>query len=363
MVGIMQSLSKVLGRKPKRTIPYEMFDIDRYGVDARSAHVLERIYHKGQKLSWDGKEVLSTLIKEHGKPNVDQATKEALGRIFSVILWGELAAWRISAQLADELDCLEAKMAATSQAFDEARHFYVMHDYLKELDALPDKMPDGAEKLLLEVMNTDSLAKKLLGMQLMVEPVALTIFQVIRGINVEPVLTHLLPYYERDEARHVALGLRYLPALIKDMSTAERLDLFVFQMKLLTLEVITQNTIRKDLEKLGIDPRDMIDIGRGKQLQALNEVFQAIDPAKRDLANRILQRYTDVAVEWTLPSVGQSDELSERFKRTFDVLVKGSGFSEEHDIDPGITDDQVPLIHGLKEAAKKKRNRRKKAAS
>ncbi len=121
MVGIMQSLSKVLGRKPKRTIPYEMFDIDRYGVDARSAHVLERIYHKGQKLSWDGKEVLSTLIKEHGQPNVDQSTKESLGRIFSVILWGELAAWRISAQLADELDCLEAKMAATSQAFDEAR--------------------------------------------------------------------------------------------------------------------------------------------------------------------------------------------------------------------------------------------------
>ena len=167
----------------------------------------------------------------------------------------------------------------------------------------------------------------------MVEPVALTIFQVIRGINVEPVLTHLLPYYERDEARHVALGLRYLPALIKDMSTAERLDLFVFQMKLLTLEVITQNTIRKDLEKLGIDPRDMIDIGRGKQLQALNEVFEAIDPAKRDLANRILQRYTDVAVEWTLPGADQSDELSARFKRTFDVLVRGSGFSEEHDID------------------------------
>jgi len=342
-----------------------MCDRDRYGVDAKSAHVLERIYHKGQKLSWDGKEVLSSLIAEHGKPEVDQETKDALGRIFSVILWGELAAWRISAQLADELDCLEAKMAATSQAFDEARHFYVMHDYLKELDALPDKMPDGAEKLLIEVMNTDSLAKKLLGMQLMVEPVALTIFQVIRGINVEPVLTHLLPYYERDEARHVALGLKYLPALIKEMSTAERLDLFAYQMKLLTLEVITQNTIRKDLERLGIDPRDMIDIGRGKQLQALNEVFDVIDPAKRDIANRILERYTDVAVEWTLPNAGQSDALSDRVKRTFSVLFQGSGYSGDHSIDPGITDDQVPLIFGLKEAAKKriKRKPRKKAAS
>ena len=200
----------------------------------------------------------------------------------------------------------------------------------------------------------------------MVEPVALTIFQVIRGINVEPVLTHLLPYYERDEARHVALGLRYLPALIAKMSTAERLDLFFYQMKLLTYEVLTQSTLRKDLQKLGIDPRDMIDIGRGKQLQALNEVFGVIDPSKRDLANRILERYVDVAVEYTLPSADQSDALPDRLKRAFQVLVQGAGYTTEHEIDPGITDDQVPLIRGLKEEAekrKKKAKRRKSAGS
>ena len=48
-----------------------------------------------------------------------------------MLMWGELAAWRISAQLADRLEPLEMKMAATSQAHDEARHFYVMHDYLE----------------------------------------------------------------------------------------------------------------------------------------------------------------------------------------------------------------------------------------
>jgi hypothetical protein len=363
MAGLLTRLSKRLTRTHRRSIPYEMFDIDRYGIDARSAHVLERIYHKGQRLSWDGKEVLSSLIAEHGKPAVSESDRNALGRIFSVILWGELAAWRISAQLADELDSLEAKMAATSQAFDEARHFYVMYDYLKELEALPDKMPDGAERLLLEVMNTNSLAKKLLGMQLMVEPVALTIFQIIRGTNVEPVLCHLLPYYERDEARHVALGLRYLPALIKDMSPAERLDLFFYQMKLLTLEVITQKTLRKDLEALGIDPRDMIDIGRGKQLKALNEVFAFIDPNKRDMASKVLERYTDVAVEWTLPGSDASTAITDRLSRVFDVMVNGSGYAEEHDIDPGIKDEQVPLIRGLKETLRSKKRTKKKEAS
>ena len=73
-----------------------------------------------------------------------------------------------------------------------------------------------------------------------------------------------------------------------------------------------------------------------------------------------------MAVEWTLPNANESDALSDRLKRVFDVLVKGSGYAEEHDIDPGITDDQVPLINGLKEAAakrKKQQRRRKKAAS
>ena len=99
-------------------------------------------------------------------------------------------------------------MAATSQTHDEARHFYVMHDYLELLGYEPMELPAGPRRVIESILHADSLAKKLLGMQLMVEPIALTLFQIVRENNLEPVLCELLPYYERDEARHVAQGPR-----------------------------------------------------------------------------------------------------------------------------------------------------------
>jgi hypothetical protein len=63
-------------------------------------------------------------------------------------MWGELAAWKISAQLADELEPLEAKLAATSQVHDEARHFYVMHDYLDALGEKAEPMEFWSQRVL-----------------------------------------------------------------------------------------------------------------------------------------------------------------------------------------------------------------------
>jgi hypothetical protein len=279
----------------KRTIPYKMFDRAHYGLEAKNARILERIYHKGQALAWDGKEVLESLISEHGTPKIADDKKEALSRIFGIIMWGELAAWRISAELADELEPLEAKLAATSQAFDEARHFYVMHDYLTAANALPKKLEWGPRALLEGVMNADHLTKKLMGMQLMVEPIALTLFHFVKKMNVEPVLTHLLPYYERDEARHVALGIQYLPAMLTQMTVPERISLFAHQFRLLTYEVWSNSAIAKDMLVLGVDPRELMQVGQGKQTMALNMVFSSMN-MESDFGTRVLNRYASSLV-------------------------------------------------------------------
>ncbi len=336
----------MFGRR-KRGIPYNMFDYGAYGLAAKNARILERIYHKGNKHSWDGKEVLDTLMSEHGRPTLDDDVKNALGRVFSLIMWGELAAWRISAELADELEPLEAKMAATSQAFDEARHFYVMHDYLVALDAIPDELPWGARKLLENVMNADHLAKKLVGMQLMVEPVALTLFHVIKRLDIEPVLTGLMPYYERDEARHVALGIQYLPAMIKQMSVAEQLGLWAFQMKLLSFEIASNVNLMKDLQLLGLEPRELISIGKSKQMRALEMVQESIG-VEEGLQNIIMDRYADTMVELTLP---RNAELTpkRRLTNAWNVLLHGGAAAADMDIDPNITDDQTPLVRSVKE--------------
>src|SRR6185436_1546667 len=72
--------------------------------EARRAHKLENIYHAGQDKIWDGREVLNALFEKHGGVKMPLEAQRALSKVFSALMWGELAAWKISAQLADHLE-------------------------------------------------------------------------------------------------------------------------------------------------------------------------------------------------------------------------------------------------------------------
>lgn len=254
-------------------IPYNMFDVS---LEAKKAATLEGVYHKGQSRVWNGKEVLAECVAKHGGIELSEEKKAALQRVFSLILWGELAAWKISAQLAAEIEPMEAKMAATSQAHDEARHFYVMHDYLQLLGHEPPPLSGPAHKLLSTVTETSSLVKKLLGMQLMIEPVAITLFRQVRESQVEPVLCDLLLFYERDEARHIALGVNYLPDLMSQMSYAELATLWYWQLRLLFLQVDELRQMEKDLGVLGLDPGKMFLAAEKRQVDVLEETLSGL---------------------------------------------------------------------------------------
>ncbi|MDB4936052.1 MAG: hypothetical protein JWP87_3024 [Labilithrix sp.] len=246
--------------------------------EARRARRLESIYHVGQARIWDGREVLADLVKQHGKPRLPDRERRALSRIFSIIMWGELAAWKISAQLTDQLVELEPKLAAASQVHDEARHFYVMHDYLALLGHAPPPMDFWSRRVVEMTLGTDNLTKKLLGMQLTIETIALTLFQHVRELRVEPVLADLLPYYERDEARHVGLGTQLVPALMAEMSIPEKIGIALFQLELLASSVFSLKAMEPDLLTIGVDPRDILAIGFRKQMEihkSMREDFPA----------------------------------------------------------------------------------------
>ncbi len=259
-----------LGRRaPARSsLPYEMFDQVATAKQVEQARKLEKIYHRGQEKIWDGKAILDNLVKKHGGVHLSPEKTRAVHQIFGMILWGELAAWKVSAALADALQPMEAKLAATSQAHDEARHFYVMHDYLQLSNYRAEHLPHAAQRTLEEVINANTLAKKLIGMQLMIEPVALTLFQTSRERKIEPILTELLPYYERDEARHVALGINYLPELLKGASRAEMADLVLWQLRMFDYEVRGMKSLENAFRTLGFNPREVLRLGMAKQLIA-----------------------------------------------------------------------------------------------
>ena len=248
----------------KHILPYNIL----YNNNLEYSSILEGLYHKGQSNIWDGKDVLASLIEEHGKPNFSKEQIDSIKNIFSVIFWGEYAAWNVSAELALKIDSFEAKMAATSQAHDEARHFYVMRDYLNYIGVEPEPPPYHASKALNFVLNTNSLPKKLLGMQLMVEPIAITIFKLVIQSEIDPILSGLLRLYEKDEARHIALGVKFLPGLIKEMNYYEVLDLFLWQLRLMLIEVDGLKELRKDFESLGFSVDDVYNLAENKQLEA-----------------------------------------------------------------------------------------------
>jgi hypothetical protein len=132
-------------------------------------------------------------------------------------------------------------------------------------------VPPPVSKALAMVLSTNSLAKKLLGMQLMVEPVALTIFQEVRRVSPEPVLAELLGYFERDEARHIALGVNHLPKVVKNLSAFQISSLIMWQMKLFMLELYGLRELKNDFEVLGLDIENVFLLAEQKQLTALQD--------------------------------------------------------------------------------------------
>ena len=304
-------------------IPYDMFSLARSADEAKRYAKCERIYHKGQELAWDGKEILPMLLAKHGGVKLRPEQREPLKRLFAIILWGELAAWKISAQLADRLVPVEAKMAATSQAFDEARHFYTMYDYLKELDYLPERLDRAPEALLDHVLGTDDIAAKLLGMQLMIETIALAVFQEVREKRLEPVLADLMAYYERDEARHVGLGMQYMPELMKGMTPFELTRLFLFQAKLIGYALWENKVLERDFAKLGIDPRGIIERTRAKQALAMRAAIGALGVDVDNERNPVFQAIAAV-VELVFPTdetrgrpLAQARAAIDAFQRVF----------------------------------------------
>ncbi len=247
-------------------IPFDVY----YQFLSDDTDKLDKVYHKGQDKIWDGKEVLDSLFEKYDDLDISPEHSLALKNILSIIFWGEYVAWNVASDLSSKLDDFGAKMAAVSQAHDEARHFYVMGDYLKKrLNYRPKAMMPAAFRVLNGVGRTDNVAKKLLGMQLMVEPIAITIFRFLRKSNVDPLLSELLEYYERDEARHIALGMKYLPSLIKRMNAFQLIDFVLWQIKMINAEIQGLKSIEKDLLALDLKPIEVFEFTEKKQLDCL----------------------------------------------------------------------------------------------
>jgi hypothetical protein len=255
--------------------PYELLRQSDVSSATEKTKRLERLYHLTREHAWDGPTVLRELIEKHGPPGsaVSPELRPPLARLLTVLLWGELAAWNISADLALAIDDVDAKMAATGQVFDEARHFSVLREYVVALG--PDPSIGAFPRALLrKVLDAPTLAQKLVGMQLLFETNAVVIFRRIAESGICPILSELLPYFERDESRHVGLGVMYLPKLVRRMSKADARRTVRFHTECILLLMASGFTFRDDFESLGLDPRMMANRVTKMQSEVIREMVE-----------------------------------------------------------------------------------------
>jgi hypothetical protein len=139
----------------------------------------------------------------------------------SQFMHGEQGALLCTAKIVETVPWIDAKYYASTQVMDEARHVEVFAKYLDT--KLSGHYPINAHlKLLLDdIVNDSRWDMTYLGMQIMVEGLALAAFGFIHQITTEPLLKQLLRYVMSDEARHVAFGVLSLKEYYAELTDAE----------------------------------------------------------------------------------------------------------------------------------------------
>ncbi|MGH9103148.1 MAG: ferritin-like domain-containing protein, partial [Acidimicrobiales bacterium] len=209
---------------------------------------LARLYEKAKASMWDAERDLpwDTEIDQEGLSVLGQAASggmremdldgtplrlwgdaewtrlgvESQNWTLSQFLHGEQGALLCTAKIVETVPWADAKYYAATQVMDEARHVEVFTKYIDKLSGHYPVNPH-LRMLLDDVLADSRWDMTYLGMQIMVEGLALAAFGYIRQMTNEPLLAELLRYVMADEARHVAFGVLSLQEVYEGMGGAE----------------------------------------------------------------------------------------------------------------------------------------------
>jgi len=159
-----------------------------------------------------------------------QLTRRTAGFRLSQFLHGEQGALMVAAQLVNAVPHTDAKFYAATQTMDEARHVEVFARYIAKLDEVHPIAPP-LRRILDATLQTDDWMKKLVGMQIVVEGLALYSFREMRNLTREPLLREILTYVARDESRHHAYGVHYIERCVPCLTERERTELEDFALE------------------------------------------------------------------------------------------------------------------------------------
>ncbi len=185
--------------------------------------------------------------------------QEAQKWTLSQFMHGEQGALVCTAKIVETVPWIDAKYYASTQVMDEARHVEVFAKYLDaKLDGIYPINPH-LRMLLDDIVGDARWDMTYLGMQIMVEGLALAAFGFMYQQSEEPLLKQLLRYVMSDEARHVAFGVLSLKEVYGELTQAEVRERqeFAFEAALRMRDRFLQQEV---WETMGVDPRQIVPV-------------------------------------------------------------------------------------------------------
>jgi hypothetical protein len=140
----------------------------------------------------------------------------------SQFMHGEQGALLAASQLVNSVPWIDAKYYAATQTMDEARHVEVFARYLRDKLEWEWPINPNLKRLLDMILLESRWDFKYLGMQVLVEGLAMAAFANMYQLAKEPLIKEIVKYVMKDESRHVAFGVISLKGFYDDMPEKER---------------------------------------------------------------------------------------------------------------------------------------------
>ncbi|HTO70821.1 MAG TPA: ferritin-like domain-containing protein [Myxococcota bacterium] len=252
---------------------------------------LRNLYSKAKQFQWDGESKLDwstevdpskpivgedrfmflkmPFIQKLSQSQREMFTAHATAQLLSQFLHGEQGALMTAAAVTHACPDYEAKLYGATQTMDEARHVEVYERYVRKL-AIVYPISPWLKEIIDLTLQADHYVKILIGMNMVVEGLALAAFHNMRRQATCPLLKDLTHYVLQDESRHVAFGNVYVKETIAAMHPDEREDVADFAFNAVKSMVDSQGGVDgtgqrradpgffKVLEHCGIDPQDFL---------------------------------------------------------------------------------------------------------
>jgi rubrerythrin len=230
----------------------------------------------GRPLEGDGGLIADDLVDVHNtrfwKLLSEQQRVELNRRVsqwrLSTLVHGEHGAMLVCSQMVENVQGQDAKLFQATQVVDEARHNEVLQRYLAlRLDGQTYPLAGNVKEIFDTLLGTSSWYLKTIGLQLVAETFAVSLFRMLAETSKDEVLRQVCGRILQDEARHMGFGMLSLPAVVEGASEAERHEMEDFAVWAL-VRTLTGIFPLPAYEEMGFSQADIGEIKRLRRERA-----------------------------------------------------------------------------------------------